>query len=197
MTPGGFGPWFCALLFNTAHDSKKQIHLIAHTLPHLACDMLNRNGVNNTDCWVIVLKIGPFECWDTAVAFLTQWMSRKRGKQRRLERGLELFAQYSHPYNLMLWSQRLDQDAVRQRVQAQQLQPQRPEDALENDPDDDDSSGNLPQDKRRRLNTPASTTAAAASSAPSLQAIRQCFQAGSALNLGNLNILCRHLRTVE
>ena len=121
MTPGGLGPWFCALFFNTSTESKKQTHLIAHTLPHLACDMLNRPGTTSKDCWVIMLKIGPFDDWNVALGFLEQWMSRKRGKQRRLERGLELFALYRHAYNLVLWSQtRVDPLPAEQQQQQQQ-----------------------------------------------------------------------------
>jgi hypothetical protein len=110
MTPGSFGPWFCALFVNTTEDSKKQTHLIAHTFPHLACDMLNRTGAASNDRWVILLKIGPFDSWGVALAFLELWMSRKRGKQRRLERGVELYATYRDTYNLMLWSQSLCKD---------------------------------------------------------------------------------------
>jgi len=102
MTPGGLGPYFCGLFCNSAEKSKKQTHLVVHTFPHLACDMLNRSG---QDRWVMLLKIGPFDSWSIAVAFLEAWMSRKRGKQRRLERGIELFLMYRVAYDLRLWSQ--------------------------------------------------------------------------------------------
>ena len=34
--PGGLGPWFVSLLFNTSEGPKKQTHLCAHTYPHHA-----------------------------------------------------------------------------------------------------------------------------------------------------------------
>jgi ABC-type Zn2+ transport system substrate-binding protein/surface adhesin len=43
VTPGGQGPWFVALLFNTSRDCKKQTHLVAHTHPHMAMDILNKS----------------------------------------------------------------------------------------------------------------------------------------------------------
>jgi hypothetical protein len=92
--PGGPGPWFCTLLFNTG---KKKTHLIAHTLPHLALDALNREGGG----WIIILKVGPFEHWTASVSFLALWTSHVNG---RLERGLELYMSYRTVYNLQLWA---------------------------------------------------------------------------------------------
>jgi hypothetical protein len=44
ITPGGLGPWFCSLFFNTSTSEKckKQTHIVAHTYPHLVLDAMNR-----------------------------------------------------------------------------------------------------------------------------------------------------------
>lgn len=114
--PGGLGPWFCAFVVNTAARPKKYTHVVAHTMPHLVVDALNRNVVvaSNTskkrtrdedDCWILVFKIGPFNYWFDSVAFLNQWLSKTRGKTHRMERGLELFATYREQFCLCLWTQ--------------------------------------------------------------------------------------------
>jgi hypothetical protein len=105
MLCGGPGPWFCSLLLNTSETSKKQTHLIAHTMPHLAVDIFNKSKTDKSYCWVILLKIGPFDVWSEAVAFLNLWTDKTRGKSRRLERGLELFSMYGNAHNLCLWGQ--------------------------------------------------------------------------------------------
>ena len=115
---GGLGPWFCSLIFNASQRSKKQTHLIAHTLPHLAVDILNkpasddkkRSREEEEECWVMILKIGPFEQWQNAMAFLNLWTSKTRGKMRRLERGFELFNDYKDSYGLKLWAQQVDRE---------------------------------------------------------------------------------------
>lgn len=186
MTPGGLGPWFCALFFNTSTDSKKQTHLIAHTLPHLACDMLNRNGAASGDSWIIMLKIGPFSDWNVAIAFLEQWMSRKRGKQRRLERGVELFALYRQQYGLVLWSQ------ARADIAASAAREQQVDD---NDNEEDDNAMDC-CDAEEEL--PAATAAAATASAGSdqqatrllLNGVRQSFEAQSSLTIHGLVGIC-------
>jgi hypothetical protein len=175
MTPGAFGPWFCTLFFNTADNSKKQTHLIAHTFPHVACDMLNRTGASSNDHWVILLKIGPFESWNIAIAFLELWMSRKRGKQRRLERGIELFATYRAAYNLVLWSQ----------AHAKDDQP------VASGPSADDDNDDLGEDepltpptavKRHKPEPPAENP---------LKGIRQSF--GAPLSMHGLTAICNQL----
>lgn len=132
------------LLFNTSQKNKKQTHLIAHTLPHLAVDYLNKpllasssssgssqrkkkrlkvkredehegdgddDDENEDGCWVMILKIGPFDRWSNAMAFLNMWTSKTRGKMRRLERGIELFNDYKDKYQLRMWIQQTDRDA--------------------------------------------------------------------------------------
>lgn len=123
--PGGYGPWFCAFVVNTAHKPKKHTHVVAHSMPHLVVDALNRttatpattvaakkrerdeedNDASSENCWIIVFKIGPFERWADSVAFLAQWLSRTRGKIHRIERGLQLFSAYREQFNLCLWTQ--------------------------------------------------------------------------------------------
>lgn len=60
----------------------------------------------------MLLKIGPFDIWSEAVAFLNLWTDKTRGKSRRLERGLELFAMYGHTHNLCLWGQSETQEEI-------------------------------------------------------------------------------------
>jgi hypothetical protein len=103
---GGYGPWFCAFVVNTATHPKKYTHVVAHTLPHLVVDALNKNSSSSEeDCWIMVFKIGPFNYWMDSVAFLNQWLCKTRGKTHRMERGLELFALYREQFRLCLWSQ--------------------------------------------------------------------------------------------
>lgn len=97
--PGGLGPWFNCLFFNTHDKSKKKTHIIAHTHPHLGLDYLNRNY----EGWAIVQKIGPFERWQDAVDFHKAWNEKTRGKVPRFERGIELFCLYKDRYRLNLW----------------------------------------------------------------------------------------------
>jgi hypothetical protein len=98
--PGGQGPWFCALLCNTAPTSRKQTHIIAHTLPHLSVSFLNSRG---NDRWVILMKIGPFSCWSSAVCFLRLWTLRTRGQGRRVDKGMELFQRHCNELHLTMW----------------------------------------------------------------------------------------------
>jgi hypothetical protein len=89
-------------------DCKKQTHLIAHTMPHLAVDVLNKmpkRKSKQTNCWVMILKIGPFNVWSDAVSFLNLWTEKTRGKARRLERGLELYEMYRTEHDLQIWGQ--------------------------------------------------------------------------------------------
>lgn len=106
--PGGMGPWFNCLFFNTNERSKKKTHLLAHTLPHLGLDYLNRNS----EGWAIIQKIGPFEVWQDAVDFHKAWNEKTRGKVPRFERGLELYHMYKDTYNLKLWMPTQTQEEV-------------------------------------------------------------------------------------
>lgn len=126
LVPGGYGPWFCAFIVNTAVRPKKYTHVVAHTMPHLVVDALNRNVVDssggggnakkrsrddeNQDCWIMVFKIGPFTHWSDSVMFLNQWLCKTRGKIHRMERGLELFAAYREQFHLCLWTQTRKRD---------------------------------------------------------------------------------------
>lgn len=111
--PGGYGPWFCAFLVNTAPHPKKHTHLVSHAMPHLFADALNRNsGEGSQDCWIILLKIGPFNHWLDSVAFLNQWLCKTRGIVHRIERGLKLFSTHRERYGLCLWTQMRTRDDV-------------------------------------------------------------------------------------
>ncbi len=125
--PGGTGPWFCCLLSNTAKNSKKKTHLIAHTLPHLALDVLNRDEAPLPCCWTMLLKVGPFQQWAASVRFLNLW-SPTRGKKKRFERGLELYMCYRAAYSLHLWTQKEDVPLIAGGAKR----------AAEDDEDDDD-----------------------------------------------------------
>ncbi len=103
--PGGLGPYFCSIFFNTSSKCKKQTHPVAHTYPHLIGDRMNsqiirgnqerkREREEDEECWVQILKIGPFNSWNECRKFLSTWIFRTRGKKRRLERGVELARQY-------------------------------------------------------------------------------------------------------
>lgn len=142
---GGPGPWFVSLLFNTSEKCKKQTHLIAHTLPHLAVDVLNkpsaamteekkRSREEDEDCWVMILKIGPFEQWANSVAFLNLWTAKTRGKMRRLERGIELFNNYKDTYRLKLWAQTNSRESA---LKLFYQQPSKPEPQAEHEAQDD------------------------------------------------------------
>lgn len=107
-TPNGLGPWFCALLFNTSllDKCKTQTHLAVHTFPHLYADWLNsKMNAKDGNCWVVVLKIGPFKKWVDARNFHASWSIKTRGKIRRLERGLELLEQFQEPLQLQAWGE--------------------------------------------------------------------------------------------
>lgn len=107
--PGGYGPWFCAFVVNTGKDPKKHTHVVSHSMPHLVVDALNRAG----GCWIILLKIGPFNVWRESLAFLQAWLYQTRGKIHRIERGYELYKHYAERYCLHLWSQtRTRDDAI-------------------------------------------------------------------------------------
>lgn len=40
---GGYGPWYCMMLFNTSKASKKQTHLVAHSNPDIFPLVMNRS----------------------------------------------------------------------------------------------------------------------------------------------------------
>lgn len=114
---GFLGPWFCSLFFNTSSECKKQTHLEAHTYPHLAEDALNRGNTSDKECWITILKVGPFEKWEHALTFRDLWASHTRGKMFRLERGIHLFKTYKDTYNLKLWAQtEMREEALRRYV---------------------------------------------------------------------------------
>ncbi len=74
-------------------------------------DEKKRSREADEDCWVMILKVGPFEQWANSVAFLNLWTSKTRGKMRRLERGIELFNNYKDLYRLKLWLQPNDRSS--------------------------------------------------------------------------------------
>lgn len=173
--PGGLGPWFCALFFNLNRKSKKQTHLIAHTWPHLAGDLLNKPG--GKDAWIMMLKVGPFAQCDAAEAFLALWTGHNKGQQRRLERGIELYARYRHQYaELVLWGQ------------TQMTVPTAPtnggggEDtqAAADDDDADADADDPPSAKRLRADPPLAD----------LASVRASFAQGSALTIQGLSAIC-------
>lgn len=116
--PGGPGPYFCTLFFNTSVKCKKQTHLFAHTFPHLAIDVLNktqsaekrRAREESDDCWIMMLKVGPFCRWDQCCSFLQLWSDKTRGKEKRFNRGVELFWRYQASLGLKMWVQTKERD---------------------------------------------------------------------------------------
>jgi len=121
---GFLGPWFCSLFFNTATKCKKKTHLETHTYPHLTVDALNKNlfneegkrirkqqqEANEDHCWIIILKVGPFNELHHAQNFQRQWAHKTRGKWIRVRRGVKLFKLYFEEYKLKLWVQRETQE---------------------------------------------------------------------------------------
>lgn len=129
--PGGYGPWFCAFVVNTANRPKKYTHIVAHTMPHLVVDALNQNKVSGSSkkrlredekdgCWILVFKIGPFNYWMDSVLFLNQWLCKTRGKTHRMEKGLELFALYREQFHLCMWTQTREREDALQHFQHKQ-----------------------------------------------------------------------------
>lgn len=106
---GGFGPWFCALYFNLAKGPKKQTDLRVHTYPLLFERIMNgpKAGSVGGKGWVIIMMIGHFNNWNDAIAFHTLWSKQTRGKNRRIQRGLHLFNNYTKKYGLQMWVQPL------------------------------------------------------------------------------------------
>lgn len=113
MVPGGLGPWFVSLLFNTSEGPKKQTHLCVHTYPHHFENVMNRTKSSkgkraddsNISQWVTMMIVGPFDNWHDATAFHSLWSIKTRGKVRRLQRGLDLLDAYCDKYNLTMWAQ--------------------------------------------------------------------------------------------
>lgn len=120
---GGYGPWYCTLLFNTSKNSKKQTHLVAHSTPSLFPLIMNGLSARRPPAeqqaggigWVIMQQIGPFKSWGNCIAFLALWTNKTRGKTRRLERGVNLFTTYAtaEEEKLTMWT-RMDtkEDAI-------------------------------------------------------------------------------------
>lgn len=144
--PGGTGPWFCCLLFNTAKKSKKKTHLIAHTLPHLALDVLNQHDDDEPCCWIMLLKVGPFQHWAASVRFLDLWLPM-RGKKKRLERGLELYMCYRTAYSLHLWTQTEDPPLVAIGVK-------RSAEDMDDEEDDEDEDEEEEEEKTNQVVSP-------------------------------------------
>jgi len=106
--PGGPGPWFVALLFNTNPRDKKQSELVAHTYPHFMVDFLNKNAPQNAP-WIMLMKVGPFESWKDSLAFLESWSYKARSKTARIERGLELWQERQDTTTLWIESRQKNQ----------------------------------------------------------------------------------------
>jgi hypothetical protein len=109
--PGGPGPWFVALLFNTNARDKKQSELVSHTYPHFVVDFLNKNAPANAP-WILFMKIGPCESWHQSLAFLESWSHKARSKTARIERGIQLWQE--HQDDITLWIEaRQKNEAIR------------------------------------------------------------------------------------
>ena len=98
--PGGPGPWFVALLFNTNGKDKKQSEIVSHTYPHFMVDFLNKNTDTNTP-WILLMKIGPFQDWQESLSFLNSWSYKTKNKTARIEKGIQLWQE--HQDKMTLW----------------------------------------------------------------------------------------------
>jgi len=117
--PGGPGPWFAALLFNTNAKDKKQSKIISHTYPHFMVDFLNKNTPLDAP-WVLLMKIGPFQNWQDSLSFVTLWSHKTKSKTARIEKGIQLWSE--HAYEITLW--------IEQRQKNQMIKDQPPEKTL-------------------------------------------------------------------
>jgi hypothetical protein len=111
--PGGLGPWFVAMLVNVSDKHKKHTHILAHTYPDLAIDVLNKGNkcvdpTGNANFWIILMKVGPFLSWSTCLSYLNMWAFKTRGQSKRIEYGVELYLKFCEPLRLTLWVQTKD-----------------------------------------------------------------------------------------
>lgn len=101
--PIGFGPWVIALLVHTGKGaSKRQTEIRIDTYPELLPWAHRQCGQHG---WIVVMMIGIFESWHTALLFYHQWLQPTRGKTRRIQRGLELHGQWWRQHDLRMWVQ--------------------------------------------------------------------------------------------
>jgi hypothetical protein len=128
----------------------------------------------------MMLKVGPFSDWDICFAFLKQWMGRKRGKQRRLERGIELYALYREAYDLVLWSQTQTQPPLLPPAVA----------ALDDDEDNEDN-----EDNDNKVELPSSEKRHRVESAEEpLSAVKHMFAANTSLTMHALVGVCERFQ---
>lgn len=111
--PGGLGPWFVAMLVNVSKRHKKHTHILAHTYPHLAIDILNKGNTSidptgNANFWIMLIKVGPFFEWEKCLSYLNLWAFKTRGQSKRIEYGIELYLSYCEQLSLTLWVQTRD-----------------------------------------------------------------------------------------
>lgn len=71
-----------------------------------------RNLLDERDCWITMMVIGPFFKWDDAVGFFHLWSRQTRGKARRMKRGVTLLKCYEKQYNLVMWVQQQARDEI-------------------------------------------------------------------------------------
>ena len=105
----GLGPWYVGLFFNIG-STKKQTELRVHGSIHWFAPF--RNLLDERDCWVTMMVIGPFLKWTDAVGFFHLWSRQTRGKARRMKRGITLLKCYKEQYNLNVWIQSCDKDEI-------------------------------------------------------------------------------------
>jgi hypothetical protein len=109
--PRGHGPWFVALLWNTA-KSKKHTEIVLHTYPHLYTYHFNKKDANAF--WVILMKIGPFEEWKSCVDFFNQWSQKTRNRMARIEKGIHMHQKLNETKGFVtLWVQTKDKATIR------------------------------------------------------------------------------------
>ena len=152
--PGGLGPWFVAMLVNVSKRHKKHTHILAHTYPHLAIDILNKGNTSidptgNANFWIMLIKVGPFYEWEKCLSYLNLWAFKTRGQSKRIEYGIELYLNYCEQLSLTLWVQTKDKGFFQiPRAIVKTTNDNEVEDDNEDDEKDEDDEYDREQDRQ-------------------------------------------------
>lgn len=111
--PHGPGPWFAALLIDACPTSSSynQSKIVIHTYPHLFTNAFNEKEPSSF--WVVLLKVGPFECWSKGFDFSNQWNHKTRNNcVLRIDKLSQLCQQPT--LNITVWIQNKDKKTIKQ-----------------------------------------------------------------------------------
>lgn len=115
----GYGPWFCALLFNLnpTGNNTKQTELRVHSKADVFATL--KNLYSSSDMWVTMMVVGPFYSYKHALSFFQLWSRQTRGRARRLKRAITLLQRYHKKYQLHLWVQSGSSDQLKQQIESE------------------------------------------------------------------------------